>query len=108
MSRTARALIVHQLMSVAGLEIVMAIREGLESVLDTDWTRPDLAPVVVGADVRLLVAGSEGGSRGLTAWLRRLDYRSTATMAATFEIRVVRWRWPGRTARSTAGLLRRR
>lgn len=94
-------------MSTAGLEILLAIREGLESVIDTDWVRPGLAPTEIGADVRLLVVGAEAGGAG-GAWLRRLDFRSTATVAATFEIRTARWRWPARSARSTAALLRRR
>ncbi len=94
-------------MSLAGLEIVLAIREGLESVIDTDWVRPGQAPAEIGADVRLLVVGAEAGTGG-GAWLRRLDFRSTATVAATFEIRTARWRWPARSARSTAAMLRRR
>ncbi|GAA1648299.1 flavodoxin family protein [Kribbella alba] len=131
MSDPVRALVVYESLFGNTERIAGAICAGLRSSLQVELVRVDRAPVVLPAELELLVVGGPthafGMSRhagrvlsasaqgpvvmplhtGIRDWLDQLRHRQG--LAATFDTRLAKSRWmPGSAAKSAARVLDRR
>lgn len=131
MSANPRALVVYESMFGNTEKVAAAIRDGLDTVIDTELVRVDQAPGVVPDDVRLIVVGgpthafsmSRASTRadvsrygdpvmpletGIREWIDGLGRRTTPTVVTTFDTRVTKVRrLPGSAAKAAAKALRK-